>query len=468
MKSEKTKSGLIYEKFGFLPYQCAYLRNREQIKIYEKSRQVGITRTQAFEDVEDAGVNGLYDVWFSSNSDSNAREYIRYCKKFASALHQVVKDLTNHDLVSDTTIYCIEFANGRRITAVSSNPEQLHGKNGKIILDEFARRESEFDVWEAASPAALIWGRPMRIISTHNGTNTMFNGFIAKVQEGALKWQHFKTSIEDAVAQGLADKVQSKKLNDTQRAEWLNQLQSSVGNNEVWQQQFLCVPADGASAFLPYTIIEPCAKAQLLPLKELQQCKLLYGGIDIGRFKNLTVFWLAEPTGKNSIATRYILAMQNISFPKQERKISKLIKQLPRLHRVCTDRTGLGIGLTDYLKKNFGEARIEGVNLGAQVKEKMAFRLKQIMEDKCFELPNDKLIKDDFHSVEQSTTSGGNIRLTADTAEDSGSHADYFWAAALCLEAWAKVPYVKFEATLPDAELQERFKTALKGFSKYI
>ncbi|MBX2903086.1 MAG: terminase family protein [Chitinophagales bacterium] len=455
-----------YSKFGFLPYQVAYLKDKSQIKIYEKSRQVGISRTQAFEDVEDAGINALYDVWFSSNSDSNAREYIRYCKRFAETLQMVVNDLTSHDFVSDTTIYCIEFTNGKRITAVSSNPEQLHGKNGKIILDEFARRDSEFDVWEAASPAALIWGRPMRIISTHNGNKSMFKGFISRIHEGKLKWKHFKTSIHDAVAQGLADKVEGKKLTPKQRQNWLDNLRETVADEQVWQQQFCCVPAEDAASFIPYSIIELNARNTLLSLEELKKCRSLYGGIDVGRFKNLTVFWIAEQTNKNALTVRYILTLQNIDFPTQEREISKLIKQLPNLHRVCTDKTGMGIGLTDYLQKTFGTARIEGVTLTQANKEALGFRVKKLMEDNAFGLPNDNAIKEDFSSVKQSTTSGGNIRLIADTDADTGSHADYFWAAALAAEAWAIMPFVKFEVGTPSSNLQEHFKYSLKGFSK--
>lgn len=69
-----------YTKFGFLPYQVAWLQDNSQIKIYEKSRRIGMTYAQAFEDVIDAAVFGKYNVWFSSNNITNAREYIDYCK----------------------------------------------------------------------------------------------------------------------------------------------------------------------------------------------------------------------------------------------------------------------------------------------------------------------------------------------------------------------------------------------------
>ena len=36
-----------YTKFGFLPYQVAWLQDDSQIKIYEKSRRIGMTYAQA-------------------------------------------------------------------------------------------------------------------------------------------------------------------------------------------------------------------------------------------------------------------------------------------------------------------------------------------------------------------------------------------------------------------------------------
>ena len=64
-----------------MPYQIKWLEDKAQIKVSEKSRRIGMTYVQAFEDVIEAGIEGKYDIWFSSNNDLNWREYIR-CKGF--------------------------------------------------------------------------------------------------------------------------------------------------------------------------------------------------------------------------------------------------------------------------------------------------------------------------------------------------------------------------------------------------
>ena len=78
----------------FLPYQVAWLRDRSRLKISEKSRRVGMTYTQSYEDVRDAArANGAMDVWFSSSDITAAREYIRYCAQWARILDLGARDL---------------------------------------------------------------------------------------------------------------------------------------------------------------------------------------------------------------------------------------------------------------------------------------------------------------------------------------------------------------------------------------
>lgn len=67
----------------FLPYQCRWLEDDSRIKIWEKSRRIGATYIQSYEDVRDALTlkvrNQPVDVWFSSADITAAKEYIQYC-----------------------------------------------------------------------------------------------------------------------------------------------------------------------------------------------------------------------------------------------------------------------------------------------------------------------------------------------------------------------------------------------------
>lgn len=420
-----------YSKFGFLPYQVNWLNDTSQIKLYEKSRRIGITYAQAFEDVVDAGIYGKFNVWFSSNSDTNAREYIDYIKKFARTLGAVINELAEDN---DMQTYVVYFKNGTKITALSSNPNQLHGKGGKMILDEFARRQDEHEAWEAASPAALVWGFPIRIISTHNGRKSKFYNFIKKLKANVLKWSHHKTTYIDAVNQGLADKAKSKKLTKKERLKHIEEIKTDIGDSNVWNQQFMCEPYDGDTIFMPAALLDNAVGAKLMPISELWECRELYAGLDVARRKNLSVLWLIEKLSNTLYITRHIKAMQNMSFPDQEKIINTYYAEVPNLRRIAIDQTGVGIGLADYLEEKHGLSKLDRVHFTNAIKEVMAFRLKRYMQDKSLLIPDELHIKEDFALIKQDTTAGGNIRLIADTGKD-GNHADYFWGAALALEA---------------------------------
>lgn len=455
-----------FKKFGFLPYQIKWLEDDSQIKICEKSRRVGMSYVQAFEDVLDAGIYGKYDVWFSSNNESNAREYIDYCKKFSKVLNQVITVSGGETMLDDTDAFStvIRFANGKKITGLSSSPNQLHGKGGKIVLDEFARRDNELEVWEAASPAALVWGYPIRIISTHRGKQSVFYSFVKRLERGELTWSHHKTPFIEAVRQGLADKSLHKKCNKAEQDAYIAQIRDSVGDASIWAQQFLCEPQDENEIFIPYTLLEGAAKAELLPFEELKGCKKLYGGLDVGRKTNFSLLWINEQVTPTIAVTRFIYPIQGEDFPTQDDMLSDIIRQLPNLCRMCIDQTGIGLGLTEYLQKKWGKHRIEGVTFTQSSKEVMGFRLQKQLSDQSFLVPPDRLIFDDFQLVKKEITASGNIRLSAGTKNDS--HADFFWGAALALEASSDGGYVPAHIKCATKEQQrtERVNKMLRGF----
>ena len=448
-----------------------------QIKLYEKSRRIGLTYAQAFEDVRDAagllydektGKNPAMDVWFSSNNETNAREYIDYCKKYARALNCVMQFKEETQIIKDEEILTLRltFENGKKITGLSSSPNMLHGKGGKIVLDEFARRDNEFEVWEAASPAGIVWGYPIRIISTHRGKSSLFFQFIKRILKGKLTWSHHKTTFIEAVRQGLVDKVKKKRCSKGEQDQYIKDVKDSVGDNTIWNQQFMCDPQDGDEILIKRPILEKAARAELLPFKELIHCKTLYGGLDVGRKTNFSLLWINEEITASLHITRCIVPIQGKSFPKQDKIIGGILKKLPNLVRLCVDQTGMGIGLTDYLQEEFGESRVEGVTFTTASKEAMGFRLLKWLEDISFQIPDDESIFDDFQLIKKIITSSGNIRLVAGTKNDS--HADYFWGAALALEAGAGEPYVTPAVHIANLNNSRtmRVDKMLQGFSR--
>ena len=169
----------------FLPYQMRWLNDNSKVKIWEKSRRIGATYVQSYEDVRDCVKKTVPAVWFSSADESAAREYIDYCKIWANLFNVAAKDLGEQvlDKEKDVKAYVIAFSNGTKIHALSSNPKGFRSKGGKVVLDEFAFHNNPAELWKAARPC-ITWGYPLRILSTHNGQSCLYYRFLDQVEKG--------------------------------------------------------------------------------------------------------------------------------------------------------------------------------------------------------------------------------------------------------------------------------------------
>ena len=106
----------------FLPYQMRWLEDNSKVKIWEKSRRIGATYVQSYEDVRDCVYKRVPAVWFSSADESAAREYIDYCEQWVKLFDAAAKSMGEVilDDEKDIKAYVIEFKNGCRINALSS------------------------------------------------------------------------------------------------------------------------------------------------------------------------------------------------------------------------------------------------------------------------------------------------------------------------------------------------------------
>ena len=164
--------------------------------------------------------------------------------------------------------------------------------------------------------------------------------------------------------------------------------------------------------------------------------KELYVGIDIGRKKDLTVFWVLEKVNDHCF-TRSVISLQDTPFSEQFSMLESIM-QSSSVKRCCIDQTGLGRQFTEQAIKRFGAGRIEGIHFSNTMKESLAYPVKTKLEEKKLTLPCDNTIRSDLHSIKKEITSAGNIRLMA-SHTDQG-HADHFWALALSLHASAQAP----------------------------
>lgn len=432
-----------YKNF-FLPYQKKWLNDTSRFKIYRKSRRTGITWCQSFEDVRDANslkIRGKYpDVWFSSADASSALEYILYCESWAKAINASFESLGEIiiDEEKDIKAYSMQFKNGARINALSSNPSAFRSKGGKVVLDEFAFHKNPHELWKAAKPVAT-WGYPVRIISTLNGTNNLFYKFCSQIEKGKLNWSFHSTDIMQAVEQGLVDKIYGRKTTKKEREQWLQDEKESCGDEITWLQEYCCVAVDEASAFLTFELINSANEDTLFD--ELEKCTDdFYVGYDVARKKDLSVISVFEKKG-SVFFLRKRLELKNLPFKAQKAILYKIL-YMQKCRRCCIDSTGIGMQLAEDAISDFGKSKVEAITFTSKTKPELAYKLLYAFQDRNIRFPVTEEITNDLHSIKKIQTSTGVIRFDSDRSETDG-HADRFWSFALAIFAGTDKPYQK-------------------------
>ena len=427
----------------FLPGQERWIKDRSRLKLMEKARQIGISWSTAYAaDERTAQAGQKWDQWVSSRDDLQARLFIEDCKMWAQVLNIAAQDLGERviDDKNKLTAYVLEFASGKRIHSMSSNPDAQAGKRGGRVLDEFALHPDPRKLWSIAYPG-ITWGGSMEVISTHRGSHNFFNQLIREVREhGNPKGISLhRITLQDALDQGFLCKLQKALPADhdvqaLDEAAYFDFIKSGCADEESFQQEYMCDPADDDTAFLEYDLIARCEYgADEVWEVDLEESKRrgakLFAGLDIGRKKDLTVLWVFELLG-DVLYTRKIIELKAMSKPDQEKVLWPV---MALMERTCIDNTGLGIGWTDDAKAKFGTYRIEGVTFTGRVKEELAYPVRGGMEDRKIRIPYKPEIRADLRAVTKVTTPSGNIRFTAERSENG--HADRFWALALSVHA---------------------------------
>lgn len=433
-----------------LEYQVRWAVDQMRLKLMEKARQIGISWGTAYAAVErTAAAAARNDQWVSSRDDLQARLFVEDCKMWAGVLQQAAEDLgeTVIDPKERISAYVLQFASGKRIHSMSSNPDAQAGKRGGRILDEFALHPDPRKLWSIAYPG-ITWGGSLEVISTHRGSHNFFNHLIREIRENGnpKKISLHRVTLEDALNQGFLYKLQQSLPDDDERqamdeAAYFDFVRSGCADEESFQQEYMCRPADDDTAFLEYDLIAASEYPNATDWK-LTENGRLYAGIDIGRKRDLTVLWIVERLG-DVFYTRHIETLRNMSKGDQERVLWPWIE---KVDRACIDATGLGIGWVDDAQRKFGGTRVEGVTFTPRVKESLAYPVRGMMEDRKLRIPYHAEIRADLRSVTKQTTTAGNVRFTAERTPDG--HADRFWALALALHA-ASTPSapIEFQST---------------------
>jgi phage FluMu gp28-like protein len=380
-----------------LPYQQKWLADTSRIKIIEKSRRIGLSWTSACGKTLTASSASGRDQWYIGYTKDMAIEFILDCAQWAVHFQSVADAIEIDEDVfiegqekKSVFAFSIRFASGHRITALSSQPRNLRGKQGDVVLDERAFHQDQAGLMKAAI-ALLIWGGSLEVISTHNGDDNEFNTDITDCRAGRKPFSLHRVTFDDALADGLYHRV-CLRLGTVHTPEaqskWAQEIRGFYGDDA--DEELDCVPKHGSGAFLTRELVERCmvqgwpvlrdtrapeftwksehtrnmaildwCNEHLGPLlASLPTNEVSFVGADFARISDLTCF---VPLLQRQNLTRYapfVVELRGMPFAQQRQVLWYLIDRLPRFAGAALDSRGLGMQMAEETAQRYGGPEI--------------------------------------------------------------------------------------------------------------
>lgn len=386
-------------------HQKEWLEDRSDLKIAEKGRRTGITYAEALDDTiiaASARGEGGDNVFYIGDTKDKGREFIGYVAHFAKVVAKElvsIEDFLFEDEQTDgstkyISAYRVRFASGFRVEALSSNPANIRGLQGIVVIDEAAYHRDVRAVIDAVN-ALLIWGGKIRVISTHGGVLNPFNELVREANAGKNGFRVHHIPFQDAVDNGLYRRVCLMRGWDySAEAEdkWAAKIRRSYGARTAQMRQELdAVPMEAEGAALTRVQIEACmvdgipvvrwrrpdefknapghvrtadaldfCKRELQPiLDKLDPHRPHVFGVDFARKGDASVI-LPMEIGRDLVRrTCFILELRNIPFDQQREILYYVADRLPRLTGGALDATGNGAYLAEKAAQRYGSTVVE-------------------------------------------------------------------------------------------------------------
>lgn len=468
----------------FLPYQKAWIEDKSQVKLCEKSRRIGLTWAQAAADVLCAATEGRegMDVLYISFNQDMTREYIETCANWAKAYGKVAGEVGEVVLKDgderEIKAFRIDFASGHKILALSSRPSNLRGKQGRVVIDEAAFVDNLPELLKAAL-ALLMWGGQVVVISTHNGVDNAFNELVQDTLSGRFPYSRHRITLDDALADGLYQRICTvAKKTWTPEAEqaWRDDLIKTYGDGA--DEELFCIPNRSTGAYLTSALIEACMTPEAeaapvfawlppaddfvdwpLPVAEttikgwlaqtvapvlaaLPAGRSHFMGGDFGRSGDLSVFWPLTEQQDLTLATPFVVELRNCPHRTQQQILFYIIDSLPRFSGLALDARGNGSALAEFARQHYGPEQVEEVMISETWYRETMPKLKARIEDRTLTLPKSADILSDLRSLR---VVKGVARIPDARGKDSTGkrHGDAAIALAMAIYAREKLGNVE-------------------------
>ena len=457
---------------ALLPYQRRWVSDRSPVKVCEKSRRIGLSWAEAADAALTASCGadaGGMDVWYIGYNKDMAMEFIHDTAFWAGAYNlaaSAMEETTVADEERDILSYRIRFRSGRRVTALSSRPSNLRGKQGKVVIDEAAFHDDLPGLMKAAV-ALLMWGGRVAVVSTHFGEGNPFNELVTEIRAGKKPYSLHRVTLDDALSQGLYRRIALKlgrEWSSEAEARWRGELIDHYG--DAADEELFCIPSGSAGSYLSRVLVESCmdreipvlrwsrnadfaerpeeerardaddwCRSVLLPVLDGMPAEYPTAfGEDFGRSGDLSVVVPLQETPDMRYRAPCVVELRNIPFRQQEQILFFLADRLPKLRGGALDARGNGQYLAETAMQRYGPQIIRQVMLSTEWYRENMPRYKAAFEDKRILLPLDGDILDDHRALRMEKGIAHIPRDRRGRGRDGGArHGDCAVAGAL---AW--------------------------------
>lgn len=462
-----------------LGYQAKWFKDESQICIAEKSRRTGLTWAEAARNVITAAKpkkRGGRNVFYVGSKQEMALEYISACALFARAFNQLAQadvyeqTFWDSEKKEEILTYMIRFPNSSfKIQALSSRPSNLRGLQGDVVIDEAAFHESLDELLKAAM-ALTMWGARVRIISTHNGVDNLFNQYIQEAREGRKDYSVHRITLDDAIADGLYKRicyVTGQVWSPQAEKKWRDDLYRNAPSKEDADEEYGCVPKKSGGAYIPHALIELAmvrgipiltfeapedflsraawlreseinawCEERLKPLLNALNPRSRYTfGEDFARRGDLTCFTLLEITEDLQKREAFRVELRNMPYQQQRQIMLYILERVTRLIGAAFDATGNGDFLAEAALERFGPEMVDSVQLSAKWYGEWMPKLKAEFEDQNIFVARHQTTLDDLRHIKvvagTPQIDKGRTKDENATAAGSRRHGDF--AVALCM-----------------------------------
>jgi len=425
-----------------LPYQVAWHEDKAKVRYAPKARQIGFTwGCLACESVLEAMPSNGINQYYIGYSLEMAAQFIGDCAFFARAFdaalskifidsqHMIVRE-QDKEFEIEVFKYSIRFPSGALINALSSNPRNFRSKHGHFRIDEAAFHD-DLPALEKAAMAALIHGGRVDFISSLNGEDNPFYAAIEEVRAGSKKGSLHEIYFEDAVAQGLYERialVHALPQTEAAKDEWVQEIRDYYGDNAA--EELDGIPHKGGEIYFPRYLLKPCQNKQIPIVRWEQppefvtddnrvaitqqwldtyiapllaqldpQVKSVLGH-DFGRSGDLSVLNISQGITPEIWATRFMVELRNIPFDIQQQILFYILDRLPHFKHAKFDARGNGQSHAEGALQRYGVQKIDCVMFTAKWYAEHFPKLKRAYESRQFIIPDDEDVLQDHRLVE--------------------------------------------------------------------